>query len=174
MKAWNQRLVLLLFLICFITFDYNNDSNYLFVNGETLSNGQDVDKFVDNIINSADVMVFAKSYCPYCKGVLSIFESLRTDIPGWTLRYINLDMLPDFDGPLIQMEVLTKTKLTGVPTTFILGQGIVGWEDIQDMFESGELSNMLLNIGESLPIPQQDSNTGNNNTNNNNNNNNQI
>jgi len=40
-------------------------SPFLHVNAETLSSGQDVDSYVQNKINSFDVMVFAKSYCAY-------------------------------------------------------------------------------------------------------------
>jgi glutaredoxin len=35
--------------------------------GENLSTGVDVDAYVEKMIRSYDAVVFAKSYCPYCR-----------------------------------------------------------------------------------------------------------
>jgi hypothetical protein len=35
--------------------------------GENLSTGVDVDSYVEKMIRNYDAMVFAKSYCPYCR-----------------------------------------------------------------------------------------------------------
>ena len=61
-------------------------------------------------------MVFAKSYCPYCKAtkeLLSRFEeSLRVQVHA-----IDLDLMDQEDGALIQMELLKQTGQRTVPNS---------------------------------------------------------
>lgn len=124
---------------------YNYNSHY--VNCEKLSTGQDVDTYVENMISSADVVVFAKSYCVYCKKTRRILEYiLEHDVAGWTYQYIELDKLPDHDGSIIQMELITKTLQSGVPTTFIRGKSYIGYEPIQELYDSGVLAEILYEI----------------------------
>jgi Glutaredoxin len=42
--------------------------------GENLSTGVDVDSYVEKLIHSNDVMVFAKSYCPYCRHTRQLLQ----------------------------------------------------------------------------------------------------
>lgn len=47
------------------------------------------------------------------------------------------------DGPLIQMELLTKTGQKTVPNVFIRGQHIGGDSDLSELFDSGSLQRLL-------------------------------
>lgn len=56
---------------------------------------------------------------------------------------VDLDTMPENDGPLIQMELLTKTGQKTVPNVFIRGQHIGGDSDLSEMFDSGSLERLL-------------------------------
>jgi glutaredoxin 3 len=62
---------------------------------------------------------------------------------SFTLDVVDLDTMPEDDGPLIQMELLTKTGQKTVPNVFIRGQHIGGDSDLSEMFDSGSLERLL-------------------------------
>jgi glutaredoxin len=89
------------------------------IQAELLSTGEDVDAFVQKKIASVDVMVFAKSYCPYCRHTRSL---LQEAVPsGVSVDIIDMDQFNE-DGPLIQMELMTTTGQRTVPNIFINGE----------------------------------------------------
>ena len=132
-----------------VLLSWNDVSNNNMVMGETLSTGDDVDAFIDKQITENDVMVFGKSYCPYCRATYSLLEKLYEESGGddaWKFHYINLDIQPEEDGPLIQMELLRKTGQKTVPNIFIEGKHIGGNSDLQELYQSGELQVRLSKI----------------------------
>jgi glutaredoxin 3 len=58
------------------------------------------------------------------------------------MNVMDLDLL-DSDGPLIQMELLMKTKQRTVPNIYIGGKHIGGSSDLQELFQNGQLEKML-------------------------------
>jgi glutaredoxin 3 len=113
---------------------------------ERLSTGEDVDSFVVQKISENDVMVFAKSYCGFCKRTLSLLQELESKNKGaWKLGTLNLDRIGE-DGPLIQMELLTRTSQKTVPNIFIGGEHIGGNSDLQELYNSGSLEKMLKDL----------------------------
>jgi glutaredoxin 3 len=62
---------------------------------------------------------------------------------SFTLDVVDLDTMPEDDGPLIQMELLTKTGQKTVPNVFIRGHHIGGDSDLSEMFDSGSLERLL-------------------------------
>jgi glutaredoxin 3 len=61
---------------------------------------------------------------------------------SFTLDVVDLDKMGE-DGPLIQMELLTRTGQRTVPNVFIGGKHMGGDSDLTQLFESGELLKML-------------------------------
>jgi glutaredoxin 3 len=113
------------------------------IQAELLSTGEDVDAFVQKKIAGADVMVFAKSYCPYCRHTRSL---LQEAVPsGVSVDIIDMDQMNE-DGPLIQMELMTTTGQRTVPNIFINGQHIGGDSDLSKLHESGKLQEMLADM----------------------------
>jgi glutaredoxin 3 len=113
------------------------------IQAELLSTGEDVDAFVQNKIAGADVMVFAKSYCPYCRHTRSLLqEVVPSDV---SVDIIDLDQMKE-DGPLIQMELMTTTGQRTVPNIFINGEHIGGDSDFTKLHESGKLQEMLADM----------------------------
>jgi thiol-disulfide isomerase/thioredoxin len=79
------------------------------VAAETLSTGEDVRDYVLRKITEADVMVFAKSYCPHCNAARTLLDELNEDGKnGWSLDVVDLDLMDEDDGPTIQMELLVS------------------------------------------------------------------
>lgn len=59
-------------------------------------------------------MVFAKSYCPYCKATRALFKTIRSSI-DIEINFLDLDKMDEEDGPLVQMELLQLTGQRTVP-----------------------------------------------------------
>jgi glutaredoxin len=55
--------------------------------------------------------------------------------------------MPENDGPLIQMELLTRTEQRTVPNIFIGGEHIGGDSDLSEMYDSGSLMRLLEKFG---------------------------
>lgn len=117
-----------------------------YCSAEVLSSGKEVEAFVDENIASANVVVFGKTFCRFCKKSFDLLKSVREEIPGWTLKYVELDNLPDDDGPLVEMELLKITGQKGVPNVFIEGYSIVGYTEMRNLYDTGDLQEMLLGI----------------------------
>jgi glutaredoxin 3 len=92
-------------------------------------------------------MIFAKSYCPYCKRTKMTFDKVLKEL-GFdedTLTYdvVELDQLPGGDGVLIQDHLYDLTDQRTVPNIFIAGMHIGGNSDIEDLLYDGELHTLL-------------------------------
>jgi len=94
--------------------------------------GEQVDKFIaDN-----HVMLFSKSYCPFCKKVKEIFDKLN-------VKYLahELDLVDD--GEALQAALLQKSGQKTVPNVYIGGQHLGGASDTEAALEDGRLQTML-------------------------------
>lgn len=119
----------------------------ILISAENLSTGEDVDAFVERRIRGAHVTVFAKSYCPFCQNTNRLLTKMKDEMDDmWQLDIIDLDLLPESDGPMIQMELLTKTGQKTVPNIFISGKHIGGNSDLMKLNESGELEGILYSL----------------------------
>ncbi|KIK81714.1 hypothetical protein PAXRUDRAFT_155404, partial [Paxillus rubicundulus Ve08.2h10] len=79
-------------------------------------------------INSHKIVVFSKTYCPYCSATKSYFAN---NYPAETVSVVELDARND--GPEIQDYLLQKTGARSVPRTFINGSSVGGNSDLQAM-----------------------------------------
>ncbi|KAK9727979.1 Glutaredoxin [Basidiobolus ranarum] len=91
-----------------------------------------VKKYIEDNV----VMVFSKSYCPYCKKVK---EALSKAYPNFTA--IELDQLPD--GSDIQATLLELSGQRTVPNIYIKGNHLGGCDDLLKAVDSGKLTEML-------------------------------
>ena len=69
---------------------------------------------IDETIAGSDVVVFSKSYCPFCAKTKALFESINVDA-----NVIELDLRDD--GADIQSDLKVKTGQSTVPNVFIKG-----------------------------------------------------
>ncbi|XP_012263065.2 uncharacterized protein LOC105690101 [Athalia rosae] len=96
-------------------------------------------RMVENLIYNTRVVIFSKTYCPYCVTAKEIFEEL--DEP-----YALLELDERDDREEIQEIVGELTGGTSVPRVFVNGYYIGGGNDVKALYESGELEEML-NVG---------------------------
>ena len=93
---------------------------------------------IDSVIASDRVVVFGKSWCPYCKKTAALFSQL-----GVTTTTVYLDRLAGDDGPRIQAELFRMTGQRTVPNVFVKGRHLGGNDDTQAAARSGALQAML-------------------------------
>ena len=92
---------------------------------------------IKELVLGGTVVLFSKSYCPFCTKVKALFAKLGAE----QITAIELD--EDEDGPEIQAVLLEVTGQRTVPNVFVAGQHIGGNDDAQAKAASGELQTML-------------------------------
>ena len=93
-------------------------------------------KEVEQQITSAPVVVFSKTYCPYCAEVLDLLKDI--DPPA---KVIQLDQ-EDY-GVWRQDALEDITDQRTVPNIFIEGRHIGGCDDLHTGIKSGEVQKKL-------------------------------
>ncbi|KAJ4883547.1 Glutaredoxin-C4 [Raphanus sativus] len=93
-------------------------------------------EFVKKTISSHKIVIFSKSYCPYCRRAKSVFSELN-QVP----HVVELDERED--GGSIQSALGEIVGRRTVPQVFINGKHIGGSDDTVDAHESGELAKLL-------------------------------
>ncbi|KAI6024346.1 thioredoxin-like protein [Pisolithus marmoratus] len=101
----------------------------------TMSSPKD---FVEDTINNNKVVIFSKSYCPYCAETKQLFQSR---FPGVQVKVIELDGRPDMSA--IQDYIREKTGKRTVPQTFIARQYVGGNDDLQAAYQAGKVKTLL-------------------------------
>ncbi|KAF4671217.1 hypothetical protein FOL47_001663 [Perkinsus chesapeaki] len=92
--------------------------------------------FVDSEIAGNKVVVFSKSYCPFCTKAKKALSSVGADY-----KAIELDGRKDCDS--IQDYLLSITGGRSVPRVFIKGKFIGGGDETAAKAKSGELQKIL-------------------------------
>ncbi|KAL9377201.1 hypothetical protein Peur_031321 [Populus x canadensis] len=92
--------------------------------------------FVKKTISSHQIVIFSKSYCPYCKRAKGVFKELNQ-----TPHVVELDQRED--GHNIQDAMSEIVGRRTVPQVFIDGKHIGGSDDTVEAYESGELAKLL-------------------------------
>jgi len=97
-----------------------------------------VKKFVDSAISDNKVVVFSKTWCPYCKKAKSLFA---TSYPNVEITIFELDERDD--GDQIQDYLLEKSGQRTVPNIFINQEHIGGSSDLITLENRGGLAQKL-------------------------------
>ena len=92
--------------------------------------------FVNAEIGAHDVVVFSKSYCPFCKKTKDLFDDLKIDATVYELNKMD-------DGADIQSALLELTGQNTVPNVFIKGEHVGGNDDCQRAAKAGTLQEKL-------------------------------
>eukprot|EP00928_Gymnodinium_smaydae_P029621 TRINITY_DN2225_c0_g1_i4.p1 TRINITY_DN2225_c0_g1~~TRINITY_DN2225_c0_g1_i4.p1 ORF type:complete len:223 (-),score=40.07 TRINITY_DN2225_c0_g1_i4:20-625(-) len=91
---------------------------------------------VDAFVSQNKVIVFSKTYCPFCKKAKAALTEA-----GATFTTVELDERED--GDAIQDALLAKTGGRSVPRVFIGGKFIGGGDDTVRLQSTGELASLL-------------------------------
>ncbi|GAA6039451.1 hypothetical protein JCM8097_009553 [Rhodosporidiobolus ruineniae] len=82
------------------------------------------------------IVVFSKSYCPYCNATKKLLKDLGEDFDVYELDQLD-------DGSDWQAYLADKTGQRTVPSVFINKKHIGGNSDLQALHKSGELKKLL-------------------------------
>jgi glutaredoxin 3 len=95
-----------------------------------------VKEIIEQNINDNVLMIFSKSYCPYCKRAKAAAEKL-----GQAYHAIELDV--EDNGAEIQDELEVKTHQRSVPNIFIKGTHVGGCDDFLAKIDNGTVQKLL-------------------------------
>uniref|UniRef100_K3WRV6 Glutaredoxin domain-containing protein n=1 Tax=Globisporangium ultimum (strain ATCC 200006 / CBS 805.95 / DAOM BR144) TaxID=431595 RepID=K3WRV6_GLOUD len=98
-----------------------------------MSSAQEV---VEAKIAATPVIVYSKSYCPYCTKTKALLKEL-----GASFEVIELDQINDGDAQQSALEAITGQRT--VPNTFIGGKTVGGNSDIQKLHKNNQLVDKL-------------------------------
>ncbi|CAK9329890.1 unnamed protein product [Citrullus colocynthis] len=93
-------------------------------------------RFIKNTIASHQIVIFSKSYCPYCRRAKAVFKELHK-VP----HVVELDQRDD--GSAIQDALSALIGRRTVPQVFIDGKHLGGSDDTVEAYESGKLGKLL-------------------------------
>ncbi|KAJ7316917.1 hypothetical protein JRQ81_003079 [Phrynocephalus forsythii] len=91
---------------------------------------------VRSMIGSHRVMIFSKSYCPFCRKVKDLFHSLA-------IEYSVLELDKTDEGPSIQEVLAELTGQRTVPNVFVNGTHVGGCDQTFQAYHSGLLQKLL-------------------------------
>ena len=94
--------------------------------------------FIDNAIQENQVMLFMKGTPQQPACGFSMRTSGALNVLG--VKYAALDILPD---PRIRQELSELSGWPTIPQLFVDGELVGGCDIVMEMFESGELANLL-------------------------------
>ncbi|XP_020227581.1 glutaredoxin [Cajanus cajan] len=92
------------------------------------------------IVSANSVVVFSKTYCPFCVEVKNLFGNL-----GATYKVVELDT--EADGSEIQTALKEWTGQRTVPNVFIGGKHIGGCDSTTALHNQGKLLPLLESTG---------------------------
>ena len=104
----------------------------------TSSNNTNLLEFIQSENSSNQVVVWSKSYCPYCRQTKQLFESMGNDVQ---VKVHELDI--EKDGAAIQRVLQQLTGQRTVPNVFVNNQHVGGNDKVQAAYRSGELFKLL-------------------------------
>ncbi|KAJ2945652.1 hypothetical protein O0L34_g484 [Tuta absoluta] len=102
-----------------------------------MAGAQEIQQFIKDAIKQEKVVVFSKSYCPYCTMAKDVFGKVKQPIKVYELDQRD-------DGSYIQENLKDITGIRTVPQVFINGTCVGGGSDVKALYESGKLESMLI------------------------------
>ena len=95
--------------------------------------------WIDSVIQKTPVVVFSKTYCPYCTKAKNTLKNLITN------SNIIIYELDEMDNGNEIQNALSFTGATSVPRVFVGGKFIGGGDDTVAKAKSGELQKLIAN-----------------------------
>ena len=104
------------------------------------STGTYLSESIQQTIAADKVVIYSKSWCPYCTQCKALFDEMRQP-------YTVVELDQRDDGEQLQAALLTMTQQRTVPSVFVSGQHIGGNDDTQQAARSGRLAELLGTMG---------------------------
>lgn len=118
-----------------------NDNGKESTDNEQKSSTSSYRKFIENEIKNHQVVIWSKSYCPYCQATKELFSREANNVDVVVHEIDESDTL--VDALYLQQELEDMTGQRTVPNVFINGQHVGGNSDVQSMRRTGELRRVL-------------------------------
>jgi len=93
---------------------------------------------VNQTVADNRVVIFSKSYCPYCASAKDLFSAKFPDVH---IKVLELDLRDD--GPEIQKYLLQLTEQRSVPNIFINQKHIGGNDNLQALHKKDGVKALL-------------------------------
>ena len=93
-------------------------------------------EYIESLVDTQEVVIFSKSYCPYCKATKALFAEMN--IKPVVIELDELD-----NGSFIQEILSQMTGQETVPNVFVKKQHVGGNDDTHELAESGQLHKLL-------------------------------
>lgn len=107
------------------------------------------DAYVASTIAAHPVVVFSKTYCPYCSmAKKALATSAKSVVDAPTPHIVELDRRED--GAAVQAALARLTRRRTVPNVFVGGSTVGGGDDVAALSRSGVLKQMLRAAPETL------------------------
>lgn len=107
------------------------------------------DAYVASTIATHPVVVFSKTYCPYCNSAKdALATSARAVVDAPTPHIVELDRRAD--GTAVQAALARLTRRRTVPSVFVGGTPVGGGDEVAALSRSGVLKQMLRAAPETL------------------------
>ncbi|KAJ8948647.1 hypothetical protein NQ318_022715 [Aromia moschata] len=91
--------------------------------------------YVKDLIKSDKIVIFSKSYCPYCKLAKEVFDKLKE-------KYTAVELDSREDGEEIQSILGEITGARTVPRVFIKENCVGGGSDVKALYEKETFKNL--------------------------------
>lgn len=101
-----------------------------------------VKDIVEEAIATNPVVIFSKTYCPYCKAAKSAIKEAGGKVTGFDAAVV-FEMDIRADGAGMQEYLRQKTGRSSVPNVFIGGRSVGGGDDTVGYLRSGVLPQMI-------------------------------
>ncbi|SPQ99062.1 Glutaredoxin domain-containing protein [Plasmodiophora brassicae] len=86
---------------------------------------------IQQIVQSAFIVMFSKTYCPYCSKLKALLQKLQLDA-----RIVELDAIED--GRAMQNALSQVSQCNTVPQLFVGGKFVGGCDDVHRLHDSGK------------------------------------
>uniref|UniRef100_A0A1J3JRL1 Glutaredoxin-C2 n=1 Tax=Noccaea caerulescens TaxID=107243 RepID=A0A1J3JRL1_NOCCA len=92
------------------------------------------------LVSSNPVVVFSKSYCPYCVEIKDLLKQLGA-------KFVAIELDKESDGSEVQSALAEWTGQRTVPNVFIGGKHIGGCDSTTGLHSGGKLVPLLTEAG---------------------------
>lgn len=101
---------------------------------------------IKQTVNGNKVVIYSKTYCPYCTEVKGLMGKLQV-----SAKVLELDTMGD-EGAQIQSTLQTITGCRTVPQVFVGGKFIGGCNDTVAAYKAGKLKQVFQEAGVSSSL----------------------
>jgi len=100
---------------------------------------------IESVVSKHPVVVFSKSYCPYCRRALEAIHSFS--LRAGYIEPLVIDLTELSNMPEIQFTLGEMTGRRTVPNVYVGGKSIGGGDETTALYRSGELEQLLRRAG---------------------------